>query len=204
MLPTDIQKKSNQVFGFLFFLLDGFSTDKKISRAKNLVPFSRTSISCCTKEKTFITFQLSLTHTHTHAHTHTRTQTRTHTHTRTKQLFSFSLSGDWINLLYQLHPLLNILTSIWVLRTPNAGQNMLFHIFSMKNIKQQKKAKNQEKACFWSFFQKLVEDYLYLKTCFSLNQYLDASPKNTFLPYFVSFFFYFLSFSFEICKKSIF
>ena len=41
--------------------------------------------------------------------------------------------------------LLCILTSVWVLHTPNAGQNVLFLIFSMKHVKKEKRRKNYSK-----------------------------------------------------------
>ena len=41
--------------------------------------------------------------------------------------------------------MLYILTSIMVLRTPNTGQNMVFLVFHMKNVKK------EEKEGKWSF-----------------------------------------------------
>ena len=38
--------------------------------------------------------------------------------------------------------MLHIFTSIWVLRTPYAGQNMLFHRFCAKKLEKEGKAKN--------------------------------------------------------------
>ena len=38
--------------------------------------------------------------------------------------------------------MLDILTSIWVLQTTNAGRNMLFHIFCTKNVTKEEKQEN--------------------------------------------------------------
>ena len=42
-----------------------------------------------------------------------------------------------------------ILSSFWVLRTSNAGQNMLFRIFGMKNIKRTKRRKHEAQSVFF-------------------------------------------------------
>ena len=42
----------------------------------------------------------------------------------------------------QVHCLLYILTSIWVLHTPNAGQNILFQYFFAKKLKKEEQAWN--------------------------------------------------------------
>ena len=47
----------------------------------------------------------------------------------------------WSNVLYEKGWVLYILTSVWVLGTPKAGQNLLFHIF----------------ACFFAHFHKILK-----------------------------------------------
>ena len=69
-----------------------------------------------------------------------------------------------------------ILTSVWVMRTPNAGVNMFFPIFSKKTWKRKKKRNKKEQKAGPGFC-------LYIKE--PLNQRLGANPPKT--PLFASF-----------------
>ena len=68
-------------------------------------------------------------------------------------------------------------TSVWVLCTPNNGQNILFHIFRMKNLKKKGKAgKMRQIKIFWLapkcgcrfYTQKKMFFFLKIKTCFQV------------------------------------
>ena len=56
--------------------------------------------------------------------------------------------------------MLYILTSIWVVLTPNAGPSMLFNIFCAKKLKKGRKSKKFAgkfiKKVFFSLYQKAV------------------------------------------------
>ena len=59
--------------------------------------------------------------------------------------------------------MLYIWTSARVLHTPNSGQNILFRIFGMKNVKKEKKKKFGKKSVFGLF-------------CYLFGQILNVNP----------------------------
>ena len=76
--------------------------------------------------------------------------------------------------------LLYILTKVWLLQIPKAGQNLLFQSFVCKKLKKYKK------PCLIFFHFVLFKNmFLPMKTSFSgnktLDQHLGANSKNTFL-----------------------
>ena len=94
-----------------------------------------------------------------------------------------------------LSQVLYVLTSVWLLPTPNPGPNMLFHIFCVKNIKKEEKIKNDAKIKFFRLAPKhcsclfVSENIFYQWKCVfsgnkSLIQSFAACPKNTYLPHF--------------------
>ena len=66
------------------------------------------------------------------------------------QLLYKSFAQAWMIILMELS-IIFFLTSIWVLRTPNAGQNMLFKSFLCKKVKKEEKA--------WKLMQNLEKQY---------------------------------------------
>ena len=58
------------------------------------------------------------------------------------------VKGGVVEPLFVSVRVLYMLASIWMLRTPNDGQNMLLHEKRKKGRKKERKEKNESKICF--------------------------------------------------------